>query len=163
VKILATNFDLTDSLEKYILKKFSPFKEKMHLENISITLSKVKNVSTVQFLGRVPHVKQIIKIKQQADDMYQAVDKVHASVKEKINRVKTIYEKRKKRGKTPVQNFSEEGKRISIITMSRWEALNKMEKNNYNFWLFVDKETGVFTVIYKKEDKEIAYLYPVFE
>jgi len=163
VKILATNFEMTDSLESYILKKFSPFEEKMHLENISITLSKTKSISTVQFLGKVPHAKQIVKIKQSADDMYQAVDKVHSSVKEKINRVKTIYEKRKKRVKFPVENFSEEGKRISIIPMSRWEAFNKMEKNNYNFWLFVDKETGVFTVIYKKEDGEVAYLYPVFE
>jgi len=163
VKIVAKNFRLTDSLKEYARKKLGYFQKHFGISNITVTLSKEKKNSTAQFLGTFSKTHTLIKVKASADSVYAVIDKVYSICKVKVSRAKD-YNLRKKR--KDIRAFAipaETGRRVPVSLMSRQLALEKMQRSKYHFWLYTDKDTGLFTALYRKDDGRIEVIHPVFE
>ena len=107
--------------------------------------------------------RSLIKVKVSAGDAYSAVDKLRAVCKEKAAREKD-HRPRGKRRKTPESPvFRETVRRVSVSIMARRQALEKMLSSGYNFWMYIDKDTGLFTVLYQRDDGSTGVIHPIFE
>ena len=91
------------------------------------------------------------------------MDKLRNVCKEKLARVK-VKKTGKRRTAAPVPAPRKEKiRKVRVSLMSRQEAMDKMTGRNYNFWLFVDRDTGVFTALYRKENGQVRVAHPVFD
>ncbi len=164
MKIVVKNFKLTEAFEKHVHSKMAGIEKKFSLSDVTITVSKEKTSSAAQFLGAPAHsAGGTMKIKCSAIDAYAAVDKLRNVCKEKLARVK-VKKAGKRRTAEPVPAPQKEKiRRVRVSLMSRQEAMDKMTGRNYNFWLFVDRDTGVFTALYRKEDGQVCISHPVFD
>ncbi|MCD6413359.1 MAG: ribosome-associated translation inhibitor RaiA [Elusimicrobia bacterium] len=163
MKIVARNFKISSAVYDYVAKKIGRLETHFGAKDISVTLTVEKNVSVAQALARTKKTKSMIKVKESGEDIYSAVDKLYAVLKEKIGRVKSR-RIRKTSSRQPVPfPRGEEFHRIQVLTISRKEAMAKLDKTGFRFYLYIDKETGIFSVIYKKEDGVVGIIHPVFE
>jgi len=163
VKVVTKKFKLTEAFEKHVHSKMAGIEKKFSLSDVTITVSKEKTSATAQFLGISAHSGAMMKIKCSAIDAYAAVDKLRNVCKEKLARVK-VKKTGKRRTAAPVPAPRKEKiRKVRVSLMSRQEAMDKMTGRNYNFWLFVDRDTGVFTALYRKEDGDICVSHPVFD
>ncbi|MEA2081676.1 MAG: HPF/RaiA family ribosome-associated protein [Elusimicrobiota bacterium] len=167
MKVVTKKFKLSAAFEKHVRSKLASIEKKFSLNDVTITVSKEKTSSTVQLLGiapRAPHAQGgTVKIKCSAPDAYVAVDKLRSVCKDKLSRMK---EKKsgKRRTAAPVPPVRKDKiRKVRVSVMSRQEATDKMLGRNYNFWLFVDRDTGVFTALYRKEDGQVSVAHPVFD
>ncbi|MBU2527878.1 HPF/RaiA family ribosome-associated protein [bacterium] len=162
MKVVVKNFKLTAAFEKHVHLKMDGIEKKFSLDDVAITVSREKTSSSVQFLGRDVH-GATLKIKCSALDAYAAVDKMRDVCKEKLARLKEKKSGQRRISEPAAPAPAERIRKVRISPMSRQEATDKMTSRNYNFWLFVDRETGVFTALYRKEDGEMCVAHPVFE
>lgn len=163
MKIIVKNFRLTAALKTHIHAKMDSVEKTFSLTDVTITVSKEKTSSAAQFLGRESH-GGTVKIKCSAGDAYSAVDKLRNLCKEKLARIKEKKSGKRRTASPPLAAAPQERIRtVRISPMSRQEATDKMASRNYNFWLFVDRESGIFTALYRKEDGEMCVVHPVFE
>jgi len=169
MKIVAKNFRLTEPLKEYARKKLDYFRKRFGISNITITLSQEKKNSTAQFLGTFSKTNALVKVKASDNTMYAVIDKVYSICKVKLRRTKNqtlrnAYALQKKRKDIRALSApAETMRRVTVSLMSRQKALEKMMRSKYHFWLYTDKDTGLFTVLYEREDGLLGVIHPVFE
>ena len=169
MKIVAKNFILTEPLKEYALKKLDHFRSHFGISNITVTLSQAKKNSTAQFLGTFSKTGALVKVKTSDNTMYAVIDKVYSICKVKLSRTKnqtlqnTHALRKKRKGIGAFETDAETMRRVPVTLMSRQFALEKMLRSKYHFWLYTDKDTGLFTVLYKSGDGLIDVIHPVFE
>ncbi|MFH1352073.1 MAG: HPF/RaiA family ribosome-associated protein [bacterium] len=169
MKIVAKNFSLTEPLKEYALKKLGYFQQRFGISNITVTLSQEKKNSTAQFLGTFSKTNALVKVKASDNTMYAVIDKVYSICKVKLSRTKnqtlqnTHALRKKRKGIRAFEEPAETMRSVPVTLMSRELALEKMLRSKYHFWLYTDKDTGLFTVLYKSGDGQICVIHPVFE
>ena len=169
MKIVAKNFRLTEPLKEYALKKLDYFQKHFGISNITVTLSREKKNSTAQFLGTFSKTNALVKVRASDSTMYAVIDKVYSICKVKLHRTKnqtlrnTYALQKKRKGLRTFGSLSETMRRVPVSLMSRQQALEKMLRSKYHFWLYTDKDTGLFTALYKREDGLVEAIHPVFE
>lgn len=163
MKIIGDNVEVSDSLRQYIEAKLEGFEEIIDMANASVSVTVGKKVSTIAFLGHSLREKKFIKVRANNHDIYAACDKLHDILKEKLKRIKTLPRKKNPIGKEEFAFSQSPPHEIVVKVMSRNEALRKMSEMDFNFWLYVDKDTGRFAAMYKRDDGSVDVLYPVFE
>ncbi len=163
MKVVAKNFKLSSAVYDYVSKKINRLKKHFGVEDISVTLAVEKNISVAQALVHVKRTRAVIKVKGTGDDIYAAVDKLYVVLKEKIGRIKSQKIRKGQARFSPQLPRGEEFHRIPVLTISRREALHKMDKSDFRFYLYIDKDTGLFSVIYRREDGTTGVIHPVFE
>lgn len=162
MKIVAKNFRLTDSLKEYVQKKLGYFQKHFGISNITVTLSREKKNSTAQFLGTFSKTNTLVKVRASDSSVYAVIDKVYSICKVKVSRLKDYNLRKKRAGLRTFLIPAETVRRVSVSLMSRQRALEKMSLG-IRFWLYTDKDTGLFTALYRKDDGHIEVIHPVFE
>jgi len=164
VKVVTKNFKLTEAFEKHVHSKMDSIEKKFGLDEVTITVSQEKNSSMAQLIGAAPHLKGgTIKVKCSAYEAYAAVDKLRNVCKDKLSRVKEKKSGTRKIIESDSPPEKEKIRTVRVSVMSRQEALDRMIGRDYNFWLFVDRETGIFTALYRKENDQLGIAHPVFD
>ena len=162
MKVVVKNFKLTAAFEKHVHSKMDSIEKTFSLTDVTITVSREKTSSTAQFLGRETH-GATVKIRCSAPDAYAAVDKLRNLCKEKFARIKEKQSSKRRTAEVIPEPPKERIIKVRVSPMSRQEATDKMTSRNYNFWLFVDRESGIFTALYRKENGEMSVAHPVFD
>jgi putative sigma-54 modulation protein len=177
ITITSRHYELTPALKDYAEKKVYHLKKYFdHLVDAHLTFSmeKYRHVAELtvhangkDFMGR-----------EESEDMYASVDRVVDKLERQILRYK---EKRKKRKSLPKlaeleyepspEGFPEEKSakepalpdfvvpgKTEFEKLTLAEAYRRMEEESRDFAIFLNRETGKVTVLYKREDGKVGLL-----
>lgn len=114
----------------------------------------------------------ILRAEETSNDMYMSIDKAIARLEGQIRRHRTKLERKlhEELIAPPVEESPvwEEGddelvriKRFEVKPMSVEDAISQMDMLGHNFFLFVNAETGITSVVYRRNDGKIGMLEPI--
>jgi len=113
----------------------------------------------------------ILRAEETSNDMYMSVDKAIARLEGQIRRHRTKLEKRLRDEVVTPQDEAaavwEEPaeeivrvKRFAVKPMSVEDAISQMDMLGHSFFLFVNAETGITSLIYRRNDGKLGMLEP---
>jgi len=164
ININGKNIQLTDPLKNYV-------EEKMHKldrylvgtepVNIDVELhssqkSKGQSRETVEVTLAMPEA--VIRATETNEDMYGAIDIVQEKVERKIRDYKERFLSERKQGVGDVADIKELKKAVKRkkfdlgSPISEDEAIDRMSLLGHDFFLFINENTGLQSVVYKRDD-----------
>lgn len=171
ITITGKNMTVGESLHGRIEKKISKMDRYFQDEvDVQVRLSQERGarniVEITLIVGGV-----ILRAEETSNDMYMSVDKAVARLEGQIRRHRTKLEKRLHEDaivpmeeEAPVwEDPAEEVvrvKRFEVKPMSVEDAIAQMDMLGHSFFLFVNSETGITSVIYRRNDGKIGMLEP---
>lgn len=184
LQVEGSGLDITPAIRSYIEKKISKFnKYSSYITNVKVRCTqKVAHRGTAQdfkieFTVDVPNT--IIRVEKKGEDMYAMIDEIVDVVVRKLNRYKEIVQNWKT-GELKEDYFAEipetenddhhlyyvpkvtKRKKIELSTpIHESEAIERMELADLSFYLFQNRETGKWSVVYKREDGTYGIIEPV--
>ena len=175
IEIVARNFDLTPAIRDYCFKRIERLSK--YFDEVAhghITLSIEKGTHQAECFFNLPH-KKGVHLKAKGEDIYSAIDILIDHLDEKLRRIreKMRDSKRKRVLKKEEQKaFSStyspdtraiQKRYIKIEPMSFQEAIDRMENEGYKFWIYIDSETELLQIVYKRENGGYGLIEPVIE
>ncbi len=170
------NLEVTEALRKYALEKVGRVEK--YLDNIQkteIEMSVERNpkiqenqVVEVTIFSSGP----IIRAKESAVDMYQAIDMVMNKLERQARRVKTKMIHRSHHARNPFKGsaLSEEEKpeepmivktkSFPLKPMTPEEACLQMDLLGHDFFVFINAETEDTNVVYRRKDGDYGLIEP---
>ncbi len=185
------NIDLTDDLKQMAEKKIKVRVEKYYNKviQVEVELSKEKNPKIAK--SNIAEVTvftdgEIIRSKESAAEMHEAIDKVANKLERQIKkyRSKTIQKGRRNNGGIKTAGFEDiqpvvknksaslknieadlkehivKIKTFTIKSTTPVEAIMQMELLGHDFFIFINSETGKTAVIYRRNDKDYGLIDP---
>lgn len=171
---MGKNYKLSDSLKEVSEKKLSRL-DKYFTEDVEckITYSQEKNLRKVEVTILIPGT--VLRAEESTDDMYTSIDRVIDSLVSQIRKYKTKLQKRLNNGKTirfenipELEDHEEDTSKIvkvksfGVKPMNAEEAILQMELVGHNFYVFLDADTDLVKVVYKRKDGNYGLLEPAF-
>lgn len=174
IKYTFSNMEPTDAIKEYFSTKFDRLRHpSLKLEYIDVVFvgnihnKGVNNDFTITVLAKVPGYK--IRVEVSSDDLYKAIDEAHDLFKRRLKRFHDKYS-------TEIENVSilmedqlnesvEEDfvyyepkvsykrKMSEMRPLEVAEAIEYMELMGYNQFLFINKDNGFYSMIYKDNGK----------
>lgn len=172
------NLEVTNALREYAVEKVS--RVERYLDRITkteIEMSVERNpkipdnqVVEVTIFSSGP----IIRAKESAVDMYQAIDLVTSKLERQARKVKTKLIDRSHHAKNPfkgslraVEEEEEESEPVIVKTksfplkpMTPEEACLQMDLVNHDFFVFINAETEETNVVYRRKDGNYGLIEP---
>jgi putative sigma-54 modulation protein len=164
--IRGKNLEVTEALHNYVEKhtgKIQRYFDKPIKMNVLLRISNKTNTCEVTvFVDGV-----ILRGVEKSDDMYKSIDLVFDKVERQIHKYKTRLAKRFKSRKVLNEEFinapepKEEPesefeivrtKHFTLRPMSTEEAILQMNLLGHSFFMFVDADTEVPAVVYRRND-----------
>jgi len=176
VNIIAKNFEITPSIKEYCIKKIQRAK-KYFSEGVQghVTLSLEKTGHLAECFLNLPQ-KKGIHLKARGVDVYSAIDILTDHLDEKLRRIKEKMKDTKRKrirnkelNKAYLSVFSQDNlaevskKYIKIEQMSFKDAVDKMEKEGYRFWIYLEPVSRVLQIVYKRENGGYGLIEPLTE
>lgn len=173
-KHMGKNYKLNDNLKEVSEKKLGKL-DKYFSEDIEckVTYSQEKNFRKVEVTIMIPGA--ILRAEESTDDMYTSIDKVVDALVSQIRKHKTRLERRFTSSESiRFENIPEieepevdvskivKIKTFGVKPMSADEAILQMELIGHNFYVFLDAETDLVKVVYKRKDGNYGMLEPAF-
>ncbi len=180
LQIYTRNLDLTDRLRDYVHKKVSKFERYLpNIESMRVDLSESNARDSArrmvaQITIYVP--KAILRAEERAGDIFSAVDSVIDKMYRRVERYKG--RKRGRRGAAPVEEvlmsveepIEEESLLPEIVRVKEFEvssilpeeAIEQMELLGHHFYIYIDANDGLLSVIYRREDGNYGVLKPLY-
>ncbi len=182
VNITARHAKLTPQLKQYATEKIS--KVGKYYENVidaHVILTVEKYYSTVEATVNAGGTR--INAKEEAQDLYAAIDMVADSLDRQMKRFKDKIRTNKHRDQRTTRVLKAEGRIISregvehlaenlpptmnkkefdMTPMSAKEAIKRMELANNDFWAFINIENKKMNIVYKRHDGTFGLLEPTF-
>ncbi len=158
---------LTERIEKKLAKMNKYFKDDVEAQvKLSHENSVRQIVEITLYLDG-----SILRAEETSNDMYMSIDKAIARLEGQIRRHRTKLEKRLHE-EVVVEAVEEVAweepaeeivrvKRFEVKPMSVEDAIAQMDMLGHSFFLFVNSETGITSVIYRRNDGGIGMLEPV--
>ncbi len=174
LKHIGKNYNVSDNLKEIAEKKLGRL-DKYFNEDVEakVTYSQQKNQRKVEvtiFLSGA-----VLRAEESTADMYTSIDRVVDSLVSQIRKHKTKLQKRYHSGETirfenipEVEEAEEDAPKIvkvktfGVKPMSVEEAILQMELVGHNFYVFLDGETDLVKVVYKRKDGDYGLLEPAF-
>ena len=159
---------LNDCIEKKLAKMNKYFKDDVEAQvKLSHENSVRQIVEITLYLDGT-----ILRAEETSNDMYMSIDKAIARLEGQIRRHRTKLEKRlhEEIVAEPVEDVpvwedpADEVvrvKRFEVKPMAVEDAIAQMDMLGHSFFLFVNAETGITSVIYRRNDGKIGMLEPV--
>jgi putative sigma-54 modulation protein len=164
--------DVKSRIEKKVGGKILKYFDKVIKVEVEITIEKnpkinLNNVAEITvFTG-----KEVIRAKDSARDMYEAIDKVTHKLERQMKkyRNKLIQRGRKSAGdkieaQESFDNFIKKQivkvKNFTIKPTSPEDAIMQMELLGHDFFVFINSESGKTSVVYRREDKKYGLIEP---
>lgn len=171
---LGKNYKVGDNLKEMSEKKLSKL-EKYFAEDIEakITYSQEGNSEKAEVTILIPGI--VLRAEQVSDDIRNSLDRVVDSLESQIRKYKTKLQKRYNSGKTirfeNIESHEEKAqeakkivkvKKFGLKPMDAEEAILQMELISHDFFVFLDSETDLVKVVYKRKDGNYGLLEPDF-
>ena len=169
--ISGKNIDVTEGLKTAIYDKLGRL-EKFFTDDTDaqVTLSVEKERQKIEVT--IPMKGHIIRAEQASDDMYVSIDLVVEVIERQVTRYKKkIVDKEQNANYIKNDFFSDEdtddeevkiirSKRFAVKPMYPEDACVQMELLGHSFFAFVNAETDVINIVYKRKDGNYGLLEP---
>src|SRR5699024_4637663 len=131
-----------------------------------------RNLKTIEITINLP--RTILRAEESSDDMYASIDKAVDVLERQIRKYKTRLQKKYQDNQTirfenvmPLQEEKDDGKpkivrrkRFNLKPMYNEEAILQMELLGHNFFVYIDAETDMVNIIYKRKDGDYGLIEP---
>ena len=175
ISVTAKNMTVTDAIQDRIEKKLNKLDRFFRGEtDISVRLSQEKGARNIAEITLVID-GVILRAEEVSPDMYQSFDKAADKIDRQIRR------HRKKLGKkadaAALETVAEEEEPVpaweetpdELVRVKRFEckpmpvedAIAQMDMLGHSFYVFVNAETGITSVIYRRQDGTVGMLEPI--
>lgn len=174
INITGKNITIDERLEKRIEKKISKMDRYFKGEvDVQVRLSQERNIRNIAEITLT--VKGVIlRAEETSSDMWMSVDKAIARLEGQIRRHRTKLEKRlheelvTPQDEADVAPVWEEGTDSAVVRIKRFEvkpmpvedAIAQMDMLGHSFFVFINADTGITSVIYRRNDGKIGMLEP---
>ena len=181
IKINGRSLEITDDIQSYVNKKFSRLSR--HLPQMMDATAEIKRTSSrsgddrfvVQLTLTVKG--QVLRAQRRSSTVSEAIDTAVDVMDRQIRRYKgRRYRSNQQRkslrdlpdGLAPEPDEMEEmpikvvrRKRFPMVGMTVDDAIAEMELLSHSFYLFRSVETGIYSVVYRREDGDYGLIEPV--
>ncbi|HEC24597.1 MAG TPA: ribosome-associated translation inhibitor RaiA [bacterium] len=168
IKVTFKHIDSTEAIKQYAESKISKLEKYLNnIIEVHITLSvervehKESGVAQVKLLTK----NFTINAEEKSADIYSAIDLLMGKVETQVKKYKD---------KARRKDHSEEGFVSAVDSapsieikddyerqpLSIDEAIQKLEKRNKNFIIFIDKESSVISFLFKEKDGRFSLIAP---
>ncbi len=174
INITGKNITIDERLEKRIEKKISKMDRYFKGEvDVQVRLSQERNIRNIAEITLT--VKGVIlRAEETSSDMWMSVDKAIARLEGQIRRHRTKLEKRLHEELVTPQDEAdaapvwEEATDSAVVRVKRFEvkpmpiedAIAQMDMLGHSFFVFINADTGITSVIYRRNDGKIGMLEP---
>lgn len=175
ISISAKNLEISDYLYDLVEKKVAKLERYFPQDTeVQVTLSLERSRHIVEVT--IPYDGGIIRAEEVTGDMYASVDNVLDKLEKQILRHRTRLEKSLRTGafryeqplySSAYDEYDEEDgsrivrvKRFNIKPMSEEEAMLQIELLGHSFFVFLNADTNVINVLYKRKDGNYGLIEP---
>jgi len=176
VTVKGKNIAVTDALERYAEKKVERLgKYFQNIKEAIVTASTQRNWHTVEIM--LEGDGMVLRGEERTDNMYASIDQVVEKLEKQIKRFKGKLIERVHPGEPPKEHVAEvsleltpeaheptpkivRSKSFPLKPMPPEEAAMQMELLNHDFFVFLNTETELVTVIYKRQDGNYGLIEP---
>lgn len=171
VTVKGKNVEVTDALRKYAEKKVRKLEKYFHvLKEAVVTQSTQRNWHIVEVLLEGDGI--VLRGEERSDNMYASIDRVVEKIEKQIKRFKGKLVARGHSEAVETREFETEPtevephpeivrvKRFALRPMTPDEASAQMELLNHDFFVFLNAETDLVSVIYKRQDGNYGLIEP---
>ena len=179
INVVFRHMDHSDALKEYAIEKLSKIKKYLDgpLDvNVVLSVEKIRHIAEVKFNFN----GFMVKGREEAEDMYAAIDLTSNKIIRQIKRYKERLRHRKgapsldERIQTsiPVEVLSVDHERDEVAPevvkktnflvkpMSLEEAIMQLELMNNHFYVFRDESTDRINVVYRRDDGHYGLIDP---
>lgn len=174
INITGKYYTVSDALEARIEKKLNKMSRYFRGDvEAQVRLTQEKNT---RFIAEITLYVDglILRAEETSPDMFMSVDKAVERMDGQIRRHRTKLEKRLRDEELPEpeeaashaepeEEMDDElvrVKRFEVKPMSVEDAIAQMGMLGHNFYLFVNAETGITSVVYRRKDGKVGMLEP---
>ena len=174
ISITGKNLEISDYLRDLVEKKVGKLERYFPQDTeVQVTLSVEKSRHIVEVT--IPFDGGVIRGEEVTGDMYASIDNVLDKLEKQIIRHRTKLEKSLRTGAfkydepvyaTSFEEVEEEGprivrvKRFNIKPMSEEEAMLQIEMIGHSFYVFINSDTNLMNVLYKRKDGNYGLIEP---
>ena len=171
IVIHAKNIEITDSLKQAVEEKLGKLDKYFVPDTIvNVTLSVEKERQKIEVT--IPGKGNIIRSEQESTDMYVSIDLVEEIIERQLRRYKNkIIDKHQDGGsfrKDYIDHDYMENDDVKIIKTKTFDVMPmypedacvQMELLGHSFFAFVNAETDVINIVYKRKDGNYGMLEP---
>lgn len=172
ITITGKNMTVGEHLGGRIEKKISKMDRYFQDEvDVQVRLSQERGIRNIVEITLIVG-SVILRAEETSNDMYMSVDKAIARLEGQIRRHRTKLEKRLREDVKPEIEVEEAPafeqtpnelvrvKRFEVKPMPVEDAIAQMDMLGHSFFLFVNSETGITSVVYRRNDGGIGMLEP---
>lgn len=172
LNLVGKNIELTDAIKEQAERKFVKL-DKYFDEEVQarVVLSTQKINQKVEVTISLPGT--ILRAEESTTDLYASMDKVVDSLARQIRKYKTRLKNRYQNSEKTIrfENIEElkaeekeeagkivRRKKFDLRPMHEEEAILQMELLNHNFFIFLNAETELVEVLYRRKDKNYGII-----
>ena len=172
LNLVGKNIELTDAIKEQAERKFAKL-DKYFDEEVQarVVLSTQKINQKVEVTISLPGT--ILRAEESTTDLYASMDKVVDSLARQIRKYKTRLKNRYQNAEKTIrfENIEElkaeekeeagkivRRKKFDLRPMHEEEAILQMELLNHNFFIFLNAETELVEVLYRRKDKNYGII-----
>ena len=171
LQFIGKNIEVTNALKEITAKKFEKL-DKFFSKDIEgkVTYSAVKNDKIFEATIYLPN-STILRAEESTNDMYTSIDIVLDNLERQIRKNKTKLQKKYQALETirfeniddssienPKESLISRRKKFEFTPMSEEEAILQLELVGHDFFVFVNSDTDMINVIYKRKDGDYGII-----
>lgn len=165
-QIVGKNIVVTDAIKAAVEKKLSKMDKYFVIDDNVLCRALVRSYKVgakVEVTIFTPHMD--FRVEEQDDDLYAAVDKAIDKLEQQMRKLKTRLDRRNKMSlgealmmENIVAEADEEDdkvvriKSIFLEPMDLDEAITRMEALNHSFFMYLDSEDNLISLLYHRND-----------
>lgn len=174
--INAKNMTVSDAMQERIEKKLNKFDRYFRGEaDVQVRLSQEKGARNIAEITLVVG-SVMLRAQEITNDMYQSVDRAADKLDSQIRRHRNKLDKKADPAALEALTAAEEPapdvedetsdelvrvKRFEVKPMSVEDAIAQMDMLGHSFFVFVNQETNITSVIYRRADGKVGMLEPI--
>jgi putative sigma-54 modulation protein len=172
IKISSKGIKITEGMKQAVDSKFSVLEKFVENDQIRVSVSCIKKQITVCVM--TVYEGKLVKIEKRGDDFYYLIGDIGDRMKEKLEKLHTKKIKQKKDQENALQNIDYDDeteeedfmsseiiskrKHISLESISPEVAVVKMEELGHESYIFLNSETGKFSMVYSRFNGEYGLI-----
>jgi len=175
VSVYARNMEMTPRLREHVEQKvgrLDRYLPSIDEARVDLKVENTRSNAHSQVAQVTVRVRgKILRAEERTGDMFASID---AAVDKMYRQIARYKGKRQDRWhatveELPVEDLVEEAegeivrvKRFEVLPMSREEAIEQMELLGHHFYVFLDADEDIVSVLYKRDDGNYGLLQPEF-
>lgn len=173
LKFTGKNMEVTEALKDVTEKKLGKLDKYFQQDaEGNVTFSVERNRKIIEVTINLPGT--ILRAEETSDDMYASIDRAVDVLEGQIRKYKTKLQRRYQNGETirfeNIVPLEEEDDKPKVVRTKRFdmkpmdveEAILQMELLGHNFFVFMDADSDILNVLYKRKDGNYGLIEPEF-